>query len=362
MDTFSLTFGYLCFILALQVLRRRSPAMLPHLAAFAILPILSLTLDFDGVSGRHETAFTAGFLGILAVHLTLLVLVNRSWAVQAAATHPDGFPTGVTGRERLKFLLAGIALFLVHRQYERPELSLYEQLDRGAFWLLLLLVGVSAAWSFFRHRHASKRGIGVCLGIAMVLGAEAAFAAPAGLSAAEELTALLDLSHRAAERHERWHSSVEPAISEGCPALVALFTVAKRTEEVFLSQAGVRVRELGGVPVKIRLIHPEKYFSSQDNLSLAIGLLERDRKTFVVPTTRDSVSASFPPGHAIAACPKILEWLHDRCRALQAAPGVWSWWRDEYLVCSICGMPRSLPGPTVCCVCGAGYLDALRIR
>ncbi|HEY9071460.1 MAG TPA: hypothetical protein VIV61_14470 [Candidatus Ozemobacteraceae bacterium] len=362
MDTFSMTFGYLCFILALQVVRRRSMTMLPPLVLFAILPLLSLVFDFDGLSGRHETAFTAAFLGALVGHLGLLYLVNRSWAAQAASMHPNGFPTGVTGRERLKFLLAGVALFLVHRQYGRPEVSLYEQLDRSAFWLLLLLAGVSAVLAFFRHRRAIRSTIGGWLAIAVFWGCGAVIAAPAPEARAEELAVLLALSGKAADRHEQWDSSVEPAISEGYPALIALFTVAKRSEEVFLRQVRERVTELGGVPVKVRRIYPEKYNSSRQNLSNAISLLKRERPAVAALVSRGCLSGMGPASQAAAASPKVLGWLHERFLALQSRPEAWSWWTDEYLVCSVCGMPTMQLSTEPCRICGADFLDALRVR
>ncbi|HNW35669.1 MAG TPA: hypothetical protein PKM25_12095 [Candidatus Ozemobacteraceae bacterium] len=153
METMSISCGYLSFILALQAIRRRSTGALIHVIASAIFPVASLIIDLNGLSAQNEGAFAAGFLGAILVQLLLLYRANAIWAAQATSGHSAHVPAGITVRERLKLLLAGIILLVFHNQYIHHRPTFFEMLDRGLFWVLITLVGASAIHAYVTAKH-----------------------------------------------------------------------------------------------------------------------------------------------------------------------------------------------------------------
>lgn len=152
METMSLAWGYLFFILALQTVRRRSAAILPHVLVSAAFPLASLVYDLNVLPVRREEIFAAGFIGVMVIQLLLIYLANRFWAVEHSLRHDNAIPAGIGPRERLKLLLAGIVLFAAHNQYPQSA-TLYAMLDRAMFWAVTALVALSVLHAFATVRH-----------------------------------------------------------------------------------------------------------------------------------------------------------------------------------------------------------------
>lgn len=153
METMSVTWGYLFFILALQAIRRRSGAVLPYILVSAVFPAASLVSDLDTFSLERKEAFVGLFLAGIAVQAVLIYRANRFWAIEHALHHGSHIPAGICGRERLKLLIAGIVLFVAHSEYFPLQMTLFELLDRALFWTLATLLGVSALFAFATARH-----------------------------------------------------------------------------------------------------------------------------------------------------------------------------------------------------------------
>ncbi|HOT30382.1 MAG TPA: hypothetical protein PLU72_19570 [Candidatus Ozemobacteraceae bacterium] len=158
METMSVTWGYLFFILALQTLRRRSVAVLPYAAVSALFPLGSLLYDLDALSLERKGAFIGLFLAGIIVQCVLIYRANRFWACEHALRHGAHIPAGIGGRERLKLLLAGIVLFVAHDRYFPLQATLFELLDRALFWALSALIGISALVAFATARHTAHDG------------------------------------------------------------------------------------------------------------------------------------------------------------------------------------------------------------
>lgn len=155
METMSVAWGYLFFILALQTVRRRSVAMLPHVLVSAAFPVASLVFDLNDLSARNEGVFTAGFVGILLFQLALIYRANTLWAIEHTLRHDSHIPAGIRGRERLKMLLTGVVLFWAHNQYGHGSATPYAVLDRTLFWLLMTLVALSVLHEFATRHSAT---------------------------------------------------------------------------------------------------------------------------------------------------------------------------------------------------------------
>ncbi len=158
MQTMSVTWGYLFFILALQTLRRRSVPVLPHVAVSAVFPLASLVQDLDTFSLERKGAFVGLFLAGIIIQCVLIYRANRLWASEHALHHGGHLPAGIGGRERLKLLLAGIVLFVAHDRYFPLQVTLFELLDRALFWALSALIGISALVAIATARHPAHAG------------------------------------------------------------------------------------------------------------------------------------------------------------------------------------------------------------
>lgn len=154
METMSVTWGYLFFILALQAIRRRSMAVLPHVAVSAVFPLVSLAKDLNTFSLERKGAFTGLFLAGIIIQCVLIYRANRFWSSERALHHGVYMPAGIGARERLKLLLAGIVLFVAHDRYFPLQVTLFELLDRALFWALSALIGISALAAFSTARHS----------------------------------------------------------------------------------------------------------------------------------------------------------------------------------------------------------------
>lgn len=158
METMSVTWGYLFFILALQVLRRRSVAALPHAAVSALFPLGSLVYGLNALSLERKGVFVGLFLAGVIVQCVLIYRANRFWASEHAVRHGAHVPAVIGGRERLKLLLAGIVLFVAHDRYFPLQVTLFELLDRALFWAVSALIGISALVAFATARHPAHPG------------------------------------------------------------------------------------------------------------------------------------------------------------------------------------------------------------
>ncbi len=158
METMSVTWGYLFLILALQALRRRSVAVLPHAAVSAVFPLGSLLWNLDALSLEMKGAFVGLFLAGIIVQSILIYRVNRFWAHEHALQHKTQVLICIGGRERLKLLIAGIVLFMAHDRYFPMKVTLFELLDRSLFWALSALICISALYAFATARHQIHTG------------------------------------------------------------------------------------------------------------------------------------------------------------------------------------------------------------
>lgn len=170
------------------------------------------------------------------------------------------------------------------------------------------------------------------------------------------------LTDVARTRYTHWFAYAEAIENERCSAVVGLFNVAAKCEQVLLYHLNQRLEALGGrqqPPVRPEYI---PCYTGYSAIAVAMQMCSSPADLSTPGEFASPDTGLAEARRAASITPMMLGWLKGKLRLLKSKPADLNWWSREYFVCSLCGMPMDDLRLKVCPACGAQETEFLRVR